>query len=102
MQRTIEEIKVDLYSYFLSLSNEDATNSMFLTNELIETVATLQREKCAEEAKILKLSNSYGVDWGSPGILSNPEIGKVFTKPDEEEDEYKFEIDKESILNAKL
>ena len=87
MQRTIEEIKVDLYSYFLSFSNDDAANSMFLTNELIETVATLQREKCAEEAK---LSIQYGTN--EPYVEDNVwamNLGEVT-------------VNKESILNAKL
>jgi hypothetical protein len=95
--RTIEEISSDLL--FKTYTIEEFIDKI---DELVETVATLQREKCAEEAMIIKLSNSYGVDWGTPGILSNPEIGKVFTKPDEQEDEYKFEINRESILNAKL
>ena len=95
--RTIEEIRTALIC-------KTYTTEAFIDelDKLIETVATLQREKCAEEAKIIKLSNSYGIDWGSSGIWADTEIGKVFTKPDEEEDEYKFEIDKESILNAKL
>jgi hypothetical protein len=47
MQRTIEEIRshiklLSLYPHQMKL----------LTDELIETVATLQREKCAEEAVI--------------------------------------------------
>lgn len=95
MQRTIEEIKVDLYSCFLSLSNEDATNSMFLTNELIETVATLQREKCAEEAKIMEFEvtkdDKFGVEYSSINLSD------VHYYNDR-----KYNIYKESILNAKL
>jgi hypothetical protein len=85
--RTIEEIKEDLMYIPNAFASPESLQDFILDlDELIETVATLQREKCAEKAKINISLNNQNVQTLS--IFSST-FGEIT-------------IDKESILNAKL
>lgn len=87
MQRSIEEIKSDLLFYVgkTNITQEDLKEYQILTNELIETVATLQREKCAEEVRLSIVRESNKLN--SAVFISN---------------NCWVQANKESILNSKL
>jgi hypothetical protein len=89
MSRTIEEIKDDLmYLPNAFASEEGMIHFKNNLNELIETVATLQRKKCAEKG-LLNLNYNQGEKVSTTDIFYSIH-GEEIT------------VDKESILNTKL
>lgn len=85
--RTIDEIKEDLMYVPNAYASHEAVEEFILNlNELIETVAALQREKCAKEAKLLI---EYGEQSWEEDEIWSINAGNVT-------------VSKESILNAKL
>lgn len=86
--RTINEIKEDLMYVPNAYASHEAAEEFILNlNELIETVATLQREKCAKEAKM---------------IMKIPEHEDIILDEVIESKHVVITVYKESILNAKL
>jgi len=89
MQRSIEEIKDEIIEFYFYATTVEGKffedNFIEKLDKLIETVATLQREKCAKEAKTIVYEFGF------------PDESYSFKLSAEE-----VYVDKNSILNAKL
>jgi hypothetical protein len=86
--RTIEEIRAELDNFICEYQ------ANVLINELMEAVAQLQREKCAEECLMIRkeIGNDVYVEKTKNKIEINEEQGFFNV----------IGIDKDSILNAKI